>query len=138
MQPLRGRQTSSSAPALRQYRYPTPWGGSIEPRPLVQVSEGVWSFENLQLGSRKSGQANGFWTRGPGILKLKDVRVLLKSVDGAGIHAHRLGHIYLYGRIELNQDLHHDVGQEKDSWCAIRATDHGTVQFMGSRQAWAR
>lgn len=101
--------------------------------PLVRTSEGVWSFENIQLGSRKAGQVNGFSVEGPGLLKLKNVRIHLRSTDGAGIHAHRLGRVHLDGRIELNEDLHGGLGKEKDSWCAIRASDHGTVQFVGSR-----
>ena len=99
---------------------------------LIRITEGTWTIENVQLGSRKKGQRRGIGVTGPAFLHLKNVRIRTRSIAAPGIYANRAGRIHLYGAIELNEDLHDGI-KEKESWSSIVADDHGSIQFAGSR-----
>ena len=84
--------------------------------PLVSVTQGRWSLENLQIGTRQEGQRRGVCVRGPGVVELHDVRIRTASQSAPGLHATRGGLAELFGKIELNEDLHEKADGE-DSRC---------------------
>ena len=97
---------------------------------LVTVLKGHWRFENVQLGTRRKTQRQGFVAESSGaLLDLHDVVIRTASYSGGGIVASRAGRVHLYGDILLNEDLH-QVCEDKETYCGIRVTDHGTVKFM--------
>jgi len=101
---------------------------------LVVVTQGHWTLENVQIGTRKSGQRHGISVAGPGLLELRDVRIHTGSQSGPGLHAHHGGRVHLYGVIELNEDLHESSGQG-ESFCRVEADYFGTIRFRQSKGA---
>ena len=95
---------------------------------LVVVTQGHWTLENVQLGTRRRGQRHGISVAGPGLLELRDVRVHTGSQSGPGLHAHHGGRVHLYGAIGLNEDLHESRGQG-ESFCCVEADHFGTIRF---------
>ena len=100
------------------------WRGG---RAMVDVREGNWRLENLQIGSSSTSQRQGVIVEGPAHVTLKDLRFRTRSHSGAGILARRLGRVSLRGAIRLNEHLHDKA--EDETFCGIIATDHGTVKF---------
>lgn len=100
------------------------WEGGVA---VVQVIEGNWSIENVQVGSGTLRQRRGVAVQGPGHLTLKDVTFRTRSLSDAGIYAHRGGKVSLRGAIKLNEHLHAQAGAE--TFAGIIALDHGLVQF---------
>jgi hypothetical protein len=100
------------------------WEGG---RAMVDVRDGHWRLENLQVGSFSQRQRTGVMVEGPALVTLADVTIRTRSHSDAGILAHRLGRVVLLGAIRLNEHLHDET--EDDSFCGIIATDHGTVKF---------
>lgn len=95
---------------------------------MVIVREGRWSFENVQVGSRRKGQRLGFDVRGPAHLELDDVRIRVASHSGPALLAQRGGLVHLRGSIEINEDFHERV-PEGESFAGIAAESHGIVHF---------
>ena len=81
---------------------------------LIVATQGHWTFENIQIGSRQSAQRGGITATGPAILELRDVRIHTIGLKGPGIYARYGGRIYLYGNIELNEDLYKSGGNDKN------------------------
>lgn len=100
---------------------------------VVQVIEGNWSIENMQIGSGTLRQRRGVAVQGPGHLTLKDVTLRTRSLSDAGIYAHRGGKVSLRGAIQLNEHLHQQAGAE--TFAGIIALDHGLVQFAERKGA---
>ena len=96
--------------------------------PLISVTSGRWSLENLQLGSRQKDQRQGVRVSGPAVVELHSVRIRTASVNSPGIHATRGGLAELYGDIALNEDLHDDAGKG-ESFCGVLADYFGVVRF---------
>jgi hypothetical protein len=94
---------------------------------MIDVREGEWRLEDVQIGSGSTSQRRGVMVTGPGLAGLKNVTFRTRSVTDAGIYADRGGKVLLYGAIRLNEHLHEQTGEE--SFCGIIATDHGLVQF---------
>lgn len=94
---------------------------------LVDVREGDWWLENVQIGTFTTRQRRGVEVIGPGHLTLKNVTFRLRSQSDAGIYAHRGGQVSLRGRIALNEHLHAQADPE--TFCGILAEDHGIVRF---------
>ncbi|HUT28667.1 MAG TPA: ankyrin repeat domain-containing protein [Sedimentisphaerales bacterium] len=101
---------------------------------MIVAGEGQWALENIQLGTRKDGQRGGIGVTGPAVLELRDVRIHTVGQKGPGLGAHHGGRIYLYGDIELNQDLHNSGGDD-GSFCRIEAEYGGVVKFMQGKGA---
>ncbi|HUW84018.1 MAG TPA: ankyrin repeat domain-containing protein [Phycisphaerae bacterium] len=101
---------------------------------LVVVTQGHWTLENVQLGTRKNGQRHGISVAGPGLLELRDVRIHTGSQSGPGLRAHHGGRVRLYGAIELNEDLHESSGQG-ESFCRVEADYFGTIRFREGKGA---
>lgn len=100
------------------------WEGG---RQMIDVREGEWRLENLQIGTFSKRQRRGVAVSGPGHVTLKDVTFRLRSQSDAGIYAHRGGKVSLLGTIRLNEHLHESADDE--TFCGIIATDHGLVRF---------
>ena len=96
---------------------------------LMVVSDGHWSLENIQIGTRQPGQSRGICTVGPAVLELRDVRIHTAGRKGTGLQAHHGGRILLYGTIGLNEDLLQSGGGE-NSFCRVEAKYGGVVKFM--------
>ncbi len=96
---------------------------------LLEVNEGRWSLENVQIGSRQAGQGKGICVTGPGLLELHKVRIHTSGEKGAGLRAEHGGRIELFGTIELNEDLMESGGNE-NNFCRIEAEYGGVVRFM--------
>ncbi len=94
---------------------------------LVDIREGQWRLEDVQIGSGSTSQRRGLMVAGPGLASLKNVTFRTRSISDAGIYADRGGKVLLYGAIRLNEHLHEQTGEE--TFCGIIATDHGLVQF---------
>ncbi|UCG17440.1 MAG: hypothetical protein JSV19_05305 [Phycisphaerales bacterium] len=108
-------------------REPTIWaweGGQA----MVDVREGDWWLEDIQIGSGSRRQRRGVMVTGPGHVTLKNLIFRTCSHSGAGIYAHRGGKVSLRGAINLNEHLHDSAGEE--TFCGIIATDHGLVRFV--------
>jgi len=104
------------------------WGAT----PLVQVTGGVWYFENIQLGNRSYPTSQqGVEAYGTdSLVNLKDVRIRTGSQSASGILASRGAEVRLYGTIELNEDLHDT--ELNSSFCSIVAEYHGAVRVRDS------
>lgn len=100
------------------------WGGG---RALVDVREGDWRLENVQIGTFSKRQRRGVMVAGPAHVTLENVTFRLRSLSDAGIYAHRGGAVSLRGAIKLNEHLHEQADQE--TFCGIIAADHGLVGF---------
>jgi len=100
---------------------------------LVRVESGVWHIENVQIGNRSyPNSQQGVEVYGTGsLLHLRDVRIRTGTLSGAGILAVRGGEVRLYGRIELNEDLHEKAPPR--SFCAIYAFYNGVVRCRDPR-----
>jgi hypothetical protein len=101
---------------------------------LIVVTQGHWTLENIQLGTRKRSQKRGISVLGPALLELRDVRIHTLGQKGPGLRAHHGGRIHLYGNIELNEDLR-DSGGSDESFCRIEAEYGGVVKFMQRKGA---
>lgn len=106
------------------------WEGG---RAMVDVREGDWWLENLQVGAGSKRQRRGVMATGPGHVTLKNLTFRTRSLSDAGIYAHRGGKVSLRGVIRLNEHLHENAGEE--TFCGIIATDHGLVRFVERRGA---
>ena len=95
---------------------------------MVDVREGEWVLENLQIGSGSTRQRRGVMASGPGHVILKDVTFRTRSQTDAAIYALRAGRVTLRGAIRINEAFHEAVPQG-DSFSGIIATDHGSVAF---------
>lgn len=94
---------------------------------LIDVREGAWWLENLQIGTFTTRQRRGVQVTGPGEVTLKNVAFRLRSLSDAGIHAQRGGQVELRGHIALNDHLHAQADPE--TFCGIVAEYHGVVRF---------
>ncbi len=108
------------------------WGPGSEP--MVDVREGDWWIEGLQIGSFTTKQRIGVQVASPGHLTIKNTTFRMRSESGAGIYAHRGGVVSLRGAILMNEHLHD--GAEDETFCGIIATDHGIVQFVETQTAF--
>ncbi len=70
---------------------------------MVDVREGEWRFERLQIGSFAEGQRRGVYVRGPARVVLEDVSFRLRSDSDIGIRAEDGGRVSLRGNIRLNE-----------------------------------
>ena len=102
--------------------------------PMISVTQGHWSLEKVQVGSRLATQRQGMRVTGPGLLELHDVRIHTASQSDAGLRATRGGTMLLYGKIELNEDLHENAGTG-ESFCGIVAEYFGTIRFREKKNA---
>jgi hypothetical protein len=94
---------------------------------LVDVREGDWRIEGVQIGAGRTDQRRGVMVAGPAELSLRDVTFRTRSQSDAGIWVHRGGRVLLRGAIRLNEHLHDEAPDE--TFCGIVATDHGSVKF---------
>lgn len=102
---------------------------------MIVVTQGHWSLENIQVGTRQPDQGNGISVTGTALLELHNVRIHTRGgQNGKGLHAQYGGRINLYGNIELNEDLHEGGGKE-DSHCRMTAEYFGTIRFKQSQGA---
>ncbi len=113
-----GTQDAKTPPAVLA------WEGG---RSMVDVTEGHWRLEDVQIGSGSIRQRRGVQVAGPGHLELKNVTFRTRSHSDAGIYAHRGGQVSLSGAIRMNEHLHETGGEE--TFCGIIADDHGLVRF---------
>jgi hypothetical protein len=95
---------------------------------MVDVREGDWWLENVQVGSGSVRQRRGVVAAGPGHITLKNVTLRTRSQSDAAIYAHRGGRISLRGAIRINEGFHDQV-PAGDTFSGIIATDHGSVAF---------
>jgi hypothetical protein len=95
---------------------------------MVDVREGDWWLENLQIGTGTKRQRRGVMVLGPGHVTLKNVTFRTCSLSDAGIYADRGGKVSLRGAIRLNEHLHNEAADE--TFCGVIATDHGLVRFV--------
>ena len=94
---------------------------------MVQVREGDWAFENVQIGTGTIRQRRGVMVTGPGSITLKNVTFRTRSFSDAAIYAQRGGLAELRGAIRINEHLHERADEE--TFAGIIATDHGIVRF---------
>ena len=85
---------------------------------LIVATQGHWTLENIQVGSRQSGQRRGIAVTGPAMLELRDDRIHTIGQKGPGICARYGGRIHLFGNIELNDDLCKSGGNEQSGYRA--------------------
>jgi len=100
---------------------------------MVDVREGDWWLENVQVGTGTTRQRRGLQVSGPGQLTLKNVTIRTCSFSDAGIYAHRGGTVLLRGAIRLNEHLHDRA--DRETFAGIIATDHGLVRFAEQKGA---
>lgn len=100
---------------------------------MVDVREGEWWLENVQVGTGTTRQRRGVQVTGPGRITLKNLTVRTRSFSDAGIYAHRGGEVLLRGAIRLNEHLHDRADAE--TFAGIIATDHGLVRFAEQKGA---
>jgi hypothetical protein len=100
---------------------------------MVDVREGDWRIENVQIGTFTTRQRRGASVAGPGRLALRDVTFRLRSLSDAGIYARQGGDIALEGAIRLNEHLHESA--EDETFCGIIAENCGVVHFAGREGA---
>jgi hypothetical protein len=100
---------------------------------MVDVREGEWWLENVQVGTGTTRQRRGLQVSGPGQLTLKNVTIRTSSFSDAGIYTHRGGAVLLRGAIRLNEHLHDRA--ERETFSGIIATDHGLVRFAEQKGA---
>jgi hypothetical protein len=101
------------------------WNGQ---RRMIDVREGDWWFENVQIGAFSTQQRRGVMVAGPAHVTLNNVTFRMRSLSDAAIYAHRGGKVSLRGAIRLNEHLREEAPDE--SFCGIIATDHGLVRFV--------
>jgi hypothetical protein len=101
--------------------------------PLVSVTQGRWSLQNVQIGSRQKGQRRGVRVIGPAVVELHDVRIRTASQSAPGLHATRGGLAELFGKIELNEDLHDKA--EGETFAGVEADYGGVVRFRQREKA---
>lgn len=94
---------------------------------MVDVREGSWWLENVQIGSGTTRQRRGVMATGPGGVTLKNVTFRTRSLSDAAIYAQRGGLVQLRGAIKLNEHLHDQAGGE--TFAGIIATEQGVVRF---------
>jgi hypothetical protein len=94
---------------------------------MVEIVEGTWAFERVQIGSFDARQRRGVHVVGPAHAILRDVDVQLRSHSDAGIWADHGGRVTLRGAIRLNHQLAEEAPDE--SFCGVLATHHGVVAF---------
>ncbi len=99
----------------------------------VDVREGDWWLENVQVGSGSTRQRRGVMAMGPGQVTLKNVTFRTRSQSDAGIWADRGGLVSLRGDIKLNEHLHDNADSE--TFAGIIAENHGLVQFVERERA---
>ena len=97
---------------------------------LVAVTQGHWTIENIQVGTRTGIQWRGIAAIGAGEIDLIDVRLHVGTPSASGLIATRGGQINLSGTIEINEDLHYG-GSDQD-FARISASYNGSVKFIGS------
>jgi hypothetical protein len=95
---------------------------------LIDVREGDWAIENVQIGTGLKRQDRQVVVTGPACLTLNNVAVRMSSQSAPGILAQRGGCVLLRGAIRLNDHVGDKPGE--DSFCGIEATDHGLVRFI--------
>jgi hypothetical protein len=95
---------------------------------MVDVREGHWALENVQVGSGSTRQRRGVMVTGPGHVTLKDIKFRTRSLSDAGIFAQRGGKVSLRGAIKLNEHLHDKADAE--TFAGIIVEDRGSVQFV--------
>jgi len=120
---LRGPAAAGDLPVLA-------WQGG---RAMVDVRDGDWWLENVQVGTFTKRQRRGVMVASPGHVTLKNVTFRTRSLSDAGIYAHRGGQVSLRGHIRLNEHLHGNADAE--TFCGIIATDHGLVRFRERENA---
>ncbi|MCK4850705.1 MAG: ankyrin repeat domain-containing protein [Phycisphaerae bacterium] len=101
---------------------------------LIVATQGHWTLENIQLGTRQKGQRRGIVVNGPALLELRDVRIHTAGRKGPGICARHGGRVNLSGRIELNEDLAESGGND-ENFCRIEAEYGGVVKFVQGKGA---
>jgi len=94
---------------------------------MVDVREGDWWLENIQIGTGTKRQRRGVTATGPGFVTLKNVTFRTRSLSDAAIYAHRGGLVELRGAIRLNEHLHEHA--EEETFAGIIAMDHGIIRF---------
>lgn len=94
---------------------------------MVDVRDGDWWLENVQIGSSSTRQRRGVMVTGPGQVTLKNVTFRTRSLSDAGIYVQRGGTVLLRGAIKLNEHLREQAAEE--TFCGIIATEHGLVRF---------
>lgn len=94
---------------------------------MVDIREGEWWIEKVQVGSGSLKQRRGVMVTGPAQVTLKDVVFRTRSHSDAGIVARRGGMVRLRGSIHLNENVREAGGTE--TFCGIIAEDHGIVEF---------
>ncbi len=95
---------------------------------MVDVREGSWVIDNVQIGSGSTRQRRGVMVAGPGEVTLRNVTFRTRSQSDAAIYAHRGGHALLRGAIRINEHLYDQADDE--TFSGIIATDHGLVRFI--------
>jgi len=100
---------------------------------MVDVREGDWRIENVQIGTFTTRQRRGASVAGPGRLALRDVTFRLRSLSDAGLYARQGGDIALEGAIRLNEHLHESA--EDETFCGIIAENCGVVHFVAREDA---
>ena len=101
------------------------WQGG---RAMVDVREGDWWLENVQVGTGSTRQRRGVMVAGPGHITLKNVTFRTRSQSDAAVYAHHGGRVSLRGAIRINEHLHAKAGDE--TFSGIIATNHGLVRFV--------
>lgn len=100
------------------------WEGG---RAMIDVREGAWRLENLQVGTFTTRQRRGVMVTGPATATLRDVTFRTRSHSDAAIWAERGAHVSLRGRIHVNEHLHDAADDE--TFAGIVATEHAVVKF---------
>jgi hypothetical protein len=101
---------------------------------MIDVYEGTWRFERLQVGTFSTKQRRGIQVRGPAHVILEDVDFRLRSHSDVAILATGGGRVSLRGAIRLNAQLANldpdpVEAAEDETFCGIMATDHGIVEY---------
>jgi hypothetical protein len=94
---------------------------------LIDVREGDWWLENVQIGTFTTKQRRGLQATGTGHMTLKNVTFRTRSLSDAAIYAADGGRVTLRGAIRINEHLHDKADDE--SFAGIIATNHGLVRF---------
>lgn len=106
------------------------WEGG---RAMVDIREGDWWLESLQIGTGSTRQRRGVMVAGPGHVTLENVTFRTRSHSDAAIYAHHSGRVSLRGAIRINEHLHDKI--EGESFSGIIATNHGLVRFVERKGA---
>jgi hypothetical protein len=100
---------------------------------MVDVREGDWWLENVQIGTGTTRQRRGVMVTGSSSVTLKNVIFRTRSLSDAAIYAQRGGLVELRGDIRINEHLHDRA--EEETFGGIIATDHGNVRFVERERA---